>query len=160
MILVLLGTQNNDFHRLLDEVERNIKKGNIKDKVIVQAGFTKYKSSNMKIFSLIPKDELKKYVKEADLIITHAGVGSIEMSLEEGKKVIVVPRKKKYGEHVNNHQQDITKEFNKRGWIIGIDDVRMLEDALKKSKNFFPTKYMKKDNTKMFRVIQNFIDSI
>ena len=43
MILVMLGTQNNDFHRLLDEIEKNIANGNIKEEVIVQAGFTKYK---------------------------------------------------------------------------------------------------------------------
>ena len=87
MILVLLGTQNNDFHRLLDEIEKNIANGNINDQVIVQAGFTKYKSDKMKIFSMTSKENLEDLIKKADLIITHAGVGSIEMSLEHNKKV-------------------------------------------------------------------------
>ena len=56
MVLVLLGTQNNDFSRLLKEVERNIDIGNIKEEVIVQAGFTKYKSDKMKVFNMIPKN--------------------------------------------------------------------------------------------------------
>ena len=43
MILVLLGTQNNSFHRLLEEIDKLIKNGVIKDKVIVQAGYTKFK---------------------------------------------------------------------------------------------------------------------
>ena len=116
MILVLLGTQNNDFHRLLDEVERNIKIGNISEEVIVQAGFTKYNSENMKIFNMIPKDDLENLVNKARLIITHAGIGSIEMSLEQGKKVIAVPRLKRYGEHVNNHQKDIERRFNEKGF--------------------------------------------
>ena len=114
MILVLLGTQNNDFHRLLDEIERNINLGNIDEEVIVQAGFTKYKSNEMKIFNMMPQEELNELVKKADLIITHAGVGSIEMSLKNNKKVITVPRLKKYGEHVNDHQKDIQQEFNKK----------------------------------------------
>ena len=54
MILVTLGTQDKTFVRLLDEIDKLINKGIIKDKVIVQAGFTKYSSDNMEIFDLIP----------------------------------------------------------------------------------------------------------
>ena len=44
MILVLLGTQNNSFHRLLEEIEKNIEDGTIKEEVVVQAGYTKFTS--------------------------------------------------------------------------------------------------------------------
>ena len=118
MILVLLGTQNNNFNRLLKKVEENIINGNIKEEVIVQAGYTKYTSNNMKIFDMIPMREIETLVKKANFIITHAGVGSIEMALQNGKKVIAVPRLKKYGEHINNHQLDIEKEFSKKGLVI------------------------------------------
>ena len=47
MILVLLGTQNNSFHRLLEEIDKLIEKKVINEKVIVQAGYTKYESKNM-----------------------------------------------------------------------------------------------------------------
>ena len=160
MTLVLLGTQNNDFHRLLDEVNKNIENGNIKDEVIVQAGFTKYKSDNMKIFKMIPKDKLENLVEKADLVITHAGIGSIEMALEKGKKVIAVPRKKEYGEHVNNHQQDIETEFNKKGWIIGINNVNMLDFALNKSKNFIPNTYKNSKNEEICTIIYQYIEKI
>ena len=49
MILVMLGTQNNSFHRLLEEVEKNIENGTIQEDVIVQAGYTKYESQNILI---------------------------------------------------------------------------------------------------------------
>ena len=52
MILVTLGTQDKSFVRLLKAIDREIKKGNIKEKVIVQAGYTKYNSKNMEIFDL------------------------------------------------------------------------------------------------------------
>lgn len=160
MILVMLGTQNNDFHRLLDEIERNIENGNINEEVIVQAGFTKYKSNKMKIFDVTSKKNLEDLIKKADLIITHAGVGSIEMSLEQNKKVIAVPRLKKYKEHVNDHQKDIEGEFNKRGWIIGINDVSELGIALKKVGNFIPKKYEKTKTDEIVYVIKTFIDKI
>ena len=130
MILVLLGTQNNSFNRLLEEIEKNIKSGNIKDKVVVQAGFTKYQSDNMEIFDLIPQEELDKLLKDADLVITHGGVGSIMSALRLGKKVIAVPRLKKYGEHVNDHQLEIIDTFKKQGLIIGINNIEELSQAL------------------------------
>ena len=74
MILVMLGTQNNSFHRLLEKIEELIKNGVIKDNVIVQAGYTKFKSDDMQIFDLIPREKLEKYQNQADLIITHGGV--------------------------------------------------------------------------------------
>ncbi len=160
MIIVLLGTQNNDFHRLLDEVEKNIIQGNINDEVIVQAGFTHFKSNKMRIFSMIPKANLEELIKKADLVITHAGVGSIEMSLEQGKKVIAVPRLKKYGEHVNDHQKDIEEEFNNRGWILGIDDVSDLQDALLRVKKFIPKRYEKTKIDRMVDIIHTFIDKM
>ena len=159
MILVLLGTQNNSFHRLLEEIDNLIEKKVINEKVIVQAGYTKYESKNMKIFSLIPQNELNNYQKEANLIITHGGVGSIISSLKIGKKVIAIPRLHEYGEHVNDHQKQIVESFDKKGYIIGINDVSQLENAIKKVAKFIPKKY-EANNKKMLSIIEQFIDNI
>ena len=158
MILVMLGTQNNSFHRLLEEIDDLINKGIINDEVVVQAGYTKYKSKNMKIFSLIPVEELEELIEKADLIITHGGVGSIISSLKKGKKVIAVPRLHEYQEHVNNHQKEIVEAFDKKGYIIGIQDVKELNEAIEKSKDFVPEKYLS-SNKKMLNIIENFIDN-
>ena len=157
MILVMLGTQNNSFHRLLEEIDNLIKKGIISDEVIVQAGYTKYESNNMKIFSLISQEELEELIEKANLIITHGGVGSIITSLKKGKKVIAVPRLHEYQEHVNNHQKEIIETFDKKGYIIGIQNVNQLEEAIERSKNFVPEKYLS-NNKKMLNIIEDFID--
>lgn len=157
MILVLLGTQNNSFHRLLEEVEKNIKDGTIKDEVIVQAGYTKFQSHRMRIIDLMSKEQLEKFQDEADLIITHGGVGSIVSSIQKGKKVIAVPRMHEYGEHVNNHQKEIVKDFNDKGYIIGIEKVEDLKQAIIKMQNFNPKKYQS-NNEKMLKIISDFID--
>ena len=156
MVLVLLGTQNNSFHRLLEEIEKNIEDGTIKEQVIVQAGYTKFKSNNMEIFDLIPKEKLEKYQEEANYIITHGGVGSIIESLKKGKKVIAVPRKQKYGEHVNDHQIDIVQTFNEKGYLIGLNDVEELKDAIRKIDDFKPRKY-EQNNELMLKTIEDFI---
>lgn len=158
MILVLLGTQNNSFHRLLEEIDRLIEKNTITDEVIVQSGYTKYNSKNMKIFELISKEELNKLQDKADLIITHGGVGSIISSIKKGKKVIAVPRLHEYNEHVNNHQKEIIKLFNEKGYIIGIDSIEKLENTLLNIEKFTPIKYENK-NDKMLQIISDFIDA-
>lgn len=155
----MLGTQNNSFHRLLEKIEELIKNDVIKDNVIVQAGYTKFKSDDMQIFDLIPREKLEKYQNQADLIITHGGVGSIITSLKLGKKVIAIPRLHEYGEHVNNHQIEIVELFNNKGYIIGCMDLEKLEEALKKVKEFEPKKY-ELDNHKMLNIIDEFIEKI
>ncbi len=158
MILVLLGTQNNSFHRLLEEIQKNINTGTIKEKVVVQEGYTKFQSKDMEIHTQVPKDKLQELIKKADLIITHGGVGSIISAITEGKKVIAVPRLKKYNEHVNDHQLDIIDSFNEKRYIIGIHEVEELEEALKKVPEFKPQKYIQ-NTGRIIKIIEEFIDN-
>ena len=157
MILVMLGTQNNSFERLLKELDRLKEKKIIKEKIIVQAGYTKYDSKNLEIFDFIDKDSLEKYQSQADIIITHGGVGSIISSLKKDKKVIAVPRLKEFDEHVNDHQKDIVESFSKNGYIIGIEDIKDLEDAYKKINKFKPNKYIP-NNSKIIKIVEDFIE--
>ena len=158
MILVLLGTQNNSFVRLLDAIQNNIDKKVIRDKVIVQAGFTKFESKDMEIFSLMDKDRLSELQDKADLIITHGGVGSIISSLKKGKKVIVVPRLKKYGEHVNNHQLQIARRFGEEGYVKYVINLKNLAKTISKIDKFEPRKYETTESN-VVSIVENFIDS-
>lgn len=158
MILVLLGTQNNSFKRLLEAIQHNIDKKVITDEVIVQAGFTKFESKDMKILDLIDKEELSKLQDKADLIITHGGVGSIISSLKKGKKVIVVPRLKKYDEHVNNHQLQIARRFEQEGYVKCAINLKNLEKVIKSMDKFIPMKY-ESDESNVVNIIENYIDN-
>ena len=157
MILVMLGTQNNSFKRLLKELDRLKDNKTIKEEIIVQAGHTKYKSKNLEIFDFIDNDSLEEYQRKADLIITHGGVGSITHSITKGKKVIAIPRLKEYEEHVNNHQKDIVESFSNNGYIIGLNDVSELEKAYKEIDKFKPKKYIP-NNSKIIKIVEDFIN--
>ncbi|MBQ3142535.1 MAG: exopolysaccharide biosynthesis protein [Bacilli bacterium] len=156
MILVLLGTQDKSFERLLKSVDEEIKKGNIKEKVIAQVGHTKYESKNIEMFDLIPRDEMDKLIDEASLIITHGGVGFITDSIIKGKKIIASPRLKKYEEHTNDHQLQIIKEFSDLGYLLPYYENDSLEEILNKIKKFKPKKYKK--NNKIVHIIEDFIN--
>ena len=157
MILVLLGTQNNSFNRLLEKLEKCIKNRIINDEVIVQAGYTKFNSDYMKTFDFISTTDLYDLQRKADIIITHGGVGSIVSSLKMNKKIIAVPRLHEYGEHVNNHQIDIVEMFGKKCYIIACKEVDKLEDALKKVKNFVPEKY-ESGTSNIINIIESYIN--
>lgn len=158
MILITLGTQDKSFKRLLEAVDREIEKGNIKDKVIVQAGCTKYNSKNMEIFDLIPYDKFEEYIKKCDLLITHGGVGSIITGLKNNKKVIAAARLAKYKEHTNDHQLQIIENFSSSGYILALDDFDELDKVLEQLKKFKPKKYQ--SNTKnIIKLVKNYIDN-
>lgn len=158
MILVTLGTQDKPFNRLLEAVQKQIDNGNIKDKVVVQAGLTKFESDDMTIYDLIPYEEFDKLVRECDLLITHGGVASILNGIRNGKKVIAAARLKKYGEHTNDHQLQIIDNFSKAGYILKLDDFDKLDKVLKKAKNFKPKRYV--SNTDNFiKKIEDYIDN-
>lgn len=156
MILVTLGTQDKSFTRLLDKIQEQIDLGNIKDKVVVQAGYTKYDSKDMEIFDLISRDEFDKMISKCDLLITHGGVGSILTGLKNNKTVIVCPRLAKYKEHMNDHQVQIVDNFYKAGYILKYDDGDDLGKILKSVKKFSPNKY-KSNTNNMIKIISDFI---
>lgn len=161
MILVLLGTQNNSFHRLLEEIEKNIENGNINEEVVIQAGYTKFepqtKKQQVTVFNTIPKNELDNLIEKANLVISHGGVGSMVTANQKGKKVIAVPRHKKYHEHVNDHQVETIQIFAKRGYVMPLNDVQELAKALKEVKDFNPTIYKKDEKSNIIQIIEKFI---
>lgn len=158
MILVLLGTQHNNFNRLLSEIDRCVNDNIIKDNVIVQAGYTKYASNKMKILDFIPLEEFNNLLEQADLIITHGGVGSILTAIKLNKKVIAVPRLEKFKEHVNDHQIQIVENFDKLGYLKGVFDIHDLENTIKSISEFSPKKYI--SNTQnVLNIITNYIDN-
>ena len=157
MILVTLGTQDKSFPRILKELDRLKDNGTIKDEIIVQAGYTKYKSNNLEVFDYISEKDFNKYYEKASLIITHGGVGSIIKGLEHNKKVIAVPRLSKYDEHENDHQLQIIDEFYKTGYILKCIEMDDLEDTIKKSKSFKGKKF-KSNNGNLVKLIDNYIE--
>ena len=157
MILVTLGTQDKSFKRLLEAIDKQVELGNIKDKIVVQAGCTKYESKNMEIFDLIPMEKFDDLIKSCDLLITHGGVGSIITGLKNDKKVIAAARLEKYKEHTNDHQLQIIENFSNDGYILSLDNFDELDKILEKAMKFKPKKYVS-NTDKMIKIIEDFID--
>ena len=148
MIFVTVGTQDKQFTRFIQAVEKLVIDGDIKEDVIVQAGHTKYESNYIKILNYIPYNDFNDYLNKADIIVTHGGVGSILSSVKLGKKVIAVPRLAKYQEHVNDHQVQVIEKMEKEGYILGCTNLDELKDKLNDTKTFITKEY--KSNKEYF----------
>lgn len=157
MIFVTVGTHYQAFDRLIKTVDDLVGKNKIKEDVIIQIGHSNYIPKNCKWFMFITPKEFLKICKKSNIVITHGGIGSIVIPLQIKKPVIVVPRNKKFGEHTDDHQLQITRELEKEKKIIAVYDISQLEKALQKAKKFSPVKLKKK--SKVLNLIENFIES-
>lgn len=131
MIFVTVGTHEQPFNRLIKCIDKMVEDGKIKEKVIIQKGYTDYEPANCEYYKLIGYDQMQKYVKEARIVVTHGGPASFIAPLSIGKIPIVVPRQSKYNEHVNDHQLEFAREVEKRQKnIIVAEYEEDIEDAI------------------------------
>lgn len=131
MIYVTVGTHEQPFNRLVECVDELKGKGIIEEEVIIQSGFSDHEIKHCKHKDLFDKNDMLVNYEGARIIIMHGGPSSIIQALQEGKVPIVVPRQKKFGEHINDHQLEFCRAVSKRyNNIILIEDVKDLENAI------------------------------
>ena len=82
------------------------------------------------VFNMLKPEEMKKYIIDSSFVITHAGVGTIMECVENNKEIVVLPRKEKYAEHVNNHQEEIASEMEKNGLLKKVDTYDKLKEVV------------------------------
>ena len=131
MIFVTVGTHEQPFNRLVEYMDTWAETHD--EEVIIQMGFSTYEPKHCKWQKLYPYDEMVEMVDKARIVITHGGPSSFIMPLQIGKIPIVVPRRKKYDEHVNDHQVLFCKEVAERKKnIIVINRINRLEEIIDK----------------------------
>ena len=159
MIFITVGTQKFQFNRLLIMIDDLIKEEVIDDTVMAQAGYSAYSPKNYYSFKFKSENEINTLMEKADIVITHSGIGSITTALKLQKKVIVVPRLKKYKEHVDNHQLEIADAYKEKGYIVVAHNKNELTSILKNIDHIEVEKFVPEKST-LIRSIQNFIANI
>lgn len=134
MIFVTLGSQKFPFDRLLQKLDQMIADGVITDTVLAQTGYCTYTPQNFQAIPFLDRETFASYMAQADLVITHAGTGAIIGGVKNGKKVVAVPRLSRYGEHVDDHQLQIVKQFAEMGLIEPCYEVDDLPAALENAR--------------------------
>jgi UDP-N-acetylglucosamine transferase subunit ALG13 len=156
LIFVVLGTHELPFTRVLKEIEYLIDKGIIEEEVIVQVGHTPYRSDKMTFIPFMSYSEMEEYYQKATYIITHGGTGSITMGVKMGKKMIAVPRWSRHGEHNDDHQLEIVKQFYEAGHILYWDEGFDLTNVISDLETFEPRPFIS-GREKILNIIDHFI---
>lgn len=137
MIFLPVGTQFG-FDRLIKAVDEVISQKIVQDEVFAQIGPGEYKPVAMKYVINLGKEEFDSIFNSCDAIISHAGMGNIALAMNTQKPLLVLPRLKKYGEVVNNHQVDTARKFEELGHILAAYDENELVEKIKLLKTFVP----------------------
>jgi UDP-N-acetylglucosamine transferase subunit ALG13 len=137
MIFLSVGTQF-PFDRLVKAVDDACDEGLIDEEIFAQVGKSSYRPRNFKSVTSLEKEVFDKRFREASGIISHAGMGTITMALDNEKPLFVMPRLKKYGEVVNDHQVAIARKFEELGHLLVAYEAEDLPKKIEKLKFFVP----------------------
>jgi UDP-N-acetylglucosamine--N-acetylmuramyl-(pentapeptide) pyrophosphoryl-undecaprenol N-acetylglucosamine transferase len=111
-VFVTLGTlQSYRFDALVDAVLASLPRP---ADVVWQVGVTSRSDLPGRVHEAVSVEDFARYVEWADVVVTHAGVGSVMRILELGKSPIIVPRRRSRGEHIDDHQVQIARELDRR----------------------------------------------
>lgn len=156
MIFITLGSQKFQFNRLLKEIDKLIEKKIITEEVFAQIGYSDYHPIHYKWKDFLDREEFSNLMKESSLVITHGGTGAIITAVKAEKKVIAVPRLAKYGEHVDNHQIQLLKQFKELNLIYACEDMNLTKAIETVKKNTYK-KYISNTKT-IIEDIEKYLD--
>lgn len=134
MIFVCLGSQKFQFNRLLRAVDEVIERTGLDEPVFAQTGYSDYVPKHYAHTPFLDAAAFDDWQSRADIVVTHSGTGAIIKAVKKGKRVVVVPRLARYGEHVDDHQVEIAETFERLGLICACMDAADLGEKLEQAR--------------------------
>ena len=159
MIFVAVGTQKFQFNRLLKAIDDLIAQGQLTDEVFAQIGHSDYVPQNYAYKDFLSKDDFQSCMSRCDLLITHSGVATIIMGLQQEKSVVVLPRFARFGEHVDDHQLQIAESFSDKNFVMMCKNVDNLAETIRQARTHQFSRYVsQRDLVK--KTIRDYLASI
>lgn len=123
MTFVTVGNGTQPFDRLLRAIENLAADGALPEPILVQAGRTSWAgSSTCEVVDFVPLERFERAMAEADIVISHGGAGTIIHGLAAGRRLIVMPRRQDYHEHVDDHQLELTRRLSRSNLLLVAHD--------------------------------------
>lgn len=132
-IFVTVGFESFPFNRLLQAIDEGVKEKLISPPVLIQAGHSSYQPLCCPAKRFLPFDEILDYLKKAEIVVSHAGVGTTLLALSLGKIPVLFPRQAKYREHVDDHQMEYARKMEQQKKVLVATDG---PDLFRKIKDF------------------------
>jgi UDP-N-acetylglucosamine transferase subunit ALG13 len=125
MIFVTIGS-SEPFDRLLRALEGSVNG----ETMLVQRGDSRLAPRGTSIVDFMTFDEFIHAVRRARVVVMHAGVGSVLAAISMGKRPVVVPRLRRFGEAVDDHQLPFARRLHDAGLVLLVEDLSRLKDAI------------------------------
>ncbi len=126
---VSVGNALQPFTRLLEGVSRIA--AQLPQPVVVQHGHTPFSDHACQLVPFLGMEEFIRHIHSADLLIMHAGAGSVIHAIEAGKVPVVMPRRAAFGEHVNDHQVELAQALAETGKVVAAERPEDLGKAIR-----------------------------
>lgn len=112
MILVTVGTHELPFDRLVRAARR------LPGELVVQRGTSSLEVPGARVEPWLEPSALRRLMAEAEVVVCHGGPATIREALEAGRVPVVVPRRRRYGEHVDDHQVAFARRMAHRVHLV------------------------------------------
>ena len=133
-LFVPLGTQKFPFNRLVKALNSLVENGFYRPEEIVMQAAVYEEMPLFTHYLLIPADQFNDLMQKAEVIVTHSGVNSIISCMKLKKPLVIVPRLKQYGEHVDDHQLEIAHMMKEKYDVVVAEDLENLEDCINEAR--------------------------
>jgi UDP-N-acetylglucosamine transferase subunit ALG13 len=127
---------------------------------VAQIGYSDYRPRNYEYFRFASWDYILKLNKKASLIITHGGAGNLIVASHFRKPIVAVPRMRRYGEHVNDHQLQLVRELEKQKRVVAVYKISDLGPAIAKAKRLKSRRKNDSRERKIVSVVRNYIEKV
>ena len=144
-LFVPLGTQKFPFNRLVKALNEMVNSGIYTSQEIVMQSTIYEEKPLFTHHEIIPLETFNSYLDKAEVIITHSGVNSIISSMNRKKPLIIVPRMKKYGEHVDDHQIEIADLMEQKFDVLVAKNTAQLVNLIEQAKAHSYKQYQSKN---------------
>jgi UDP-N-acetylglucosamine transferase subunit ALG13 len=125
MIFVTIGT-SEPFDRLLQALEGAV----TEEPILIQRGASSACPPGATAVDFLPFDEFIDHLRRARVVVMHAGVGSILAAISVGQRPVVVARRRRFGEAVDDHQLEFARRMHETGRVVHVDDLSQLPEAI------------------------------
>lgn len=129
MIFVTVGSQM-PFDRLVSAVDRWAEAVRPDADIFAQIGDSQYQPRALRYTKALSPAEFSQTVARADVIVAHAGMGSVLTSMELGKPLVLLPRRGDLQETRNDHQVATARWLAERPGIYVAEEEKDLPSAL------------------------------
>lgn len=121
LILVTVGTHNQGFNRLVQSADALA--AELDERVVIQRGSSTYEPCCAELFQMTTNEHMAQLTQAARLIVTHAGAGSIILAMTHQKPLVLIPRLKRLGESLDDHQWHHARALAEQGRAVVVDEV-------------------------------------